>query len=221
MSDPLGKASESLARLRGARAFHPHGLGFSASFEPVSGCDVDLPLLNRGPRPAQVRISRGLGLPEPLPDFFGFALRVPDAHGRGWHQDFLLASGSARPLLRHFLFPTTGFGPRPFTSLAPYLVQEQRTVILAVPERDEPPLKLSELDRREADGIRVPIAFSSPGRPRCHVADVVLGERLAPDKTEAIGFDPSTTGGGLELTGLINRFRPPAYRGSRSGRGVT
>ena len=41
-----------------------------------------------------------------------------------------------------------------------------------------------------------------------------LEERLPPYEVEETGFDPSNTGGGLELAGLLNRLRRPACRGS-------
>ena len=67
-----------LSRLRGTRIVHPHGLVFSASFEPRGEGPGGIELLRGGPKPALVRLSRALGVPEPLPDALGLAFRVPD-----------------------------------------------------------------------------------------------------------------------------------------------
>jgi hypothetical protein len=50
------------------------------------------------------------------------------------------------------------------------------------------------------------------------LATISLGERLPPAQTERLGFDPTNTGGGLELVGLLNRLRGPAYGASQEGR---
>jgi hypothetical protein len=54
---------------------------------------------------AVVRFSRGGGLPEPLPDALGVAVRLPDAYGPGRAQDFLVTSSADLPLL----FPGRSF----------------------------------------------------------------------------------------------------------------
>jgi hypothetical protein len=54
---------------------------------------------------AVVRFSRGGGLPEPLPDALGVAVRLPDAYGPGRTQDFLVTSSADLPLL----FPGRSF----------------------------------------------------------------------------------------------------------------
>src|SRR5215212_10612458 len=88
---------EALSRLRGKRAFHPFGAGFAASFVPAPNRGIGAPALE-GERGAVVRLSRSLGLPEQVPDPCGVALRLPDAHGEGRHQDFLFASSGRAPL---------------------------------------------------------------------------------------------------------------------------
>ncbi|MDQ2623474.1 MAG: hypothetical protein M3Y45_10610, partial [Actinomycetota bacterium] len=203
---------------RGAPAFHPGGVGLQADFTPAGTSSWPWP--GTATRPAVVRISRGIGLPQGAPDLFGFAIRIPDAFGNGQHQDLLLTSGSARPRLKHLLLPSRGFGDRAFTSLAPYELNGKRVVILAVPEVTRPPLDLPALADTDMSGIRIHIGAAASGEAWKQLGDVRLGRKLPPGEDENIGFDPSNTGGGLELTGIINRLRLPAYAGSRSGRGL-
>ena len=113
-----------LSALRGRRIFHPQGIGHEATPSipgPVPG-ERGVPLLEgAGRHPAIVRLSRGAGLPEPLPDVLGLAMRLLDVHGPGRHQDFLLVSSASPPLGRHLLLPGLGgFGRQTFSSLLAY-----------------------------------------------------------------------------------------------------
>jgi hypothetical protein len=73
-----------LSRLRGRRIFHPHGVGYSGTLtidRPAPGY-AGVPLLQRAGEHAVItRFSRAVGLPEPLPDALGLALRIVDVHG--------------------------------------------------------------------------------------------------------------------------------------------
>jgi hypothetical protein len=71
------------------------------------------------PAAALLRFSRGAGLPEPLPDALGVAIKLPDAHGPGADQDLLLTSSSDRPLLRRLLFPARSFLRGAFSTALP------------------------------------------------------------------------------------------------------
>ncbi|HEY0890937.1 MAG TPA: hypothetical protein VGE38_15135 [Nocardioides sp.] len=85
------RLSARLARLRSARALHPHGTVAAATWtvnDPTSALGRTL---GTGSRPAVVRLSRGLGLPRPLPDVHGVAVRM-EADG---HRVDLLFSGGA------------------------------------------------------------------------------------------------------------------------------
>lgn len=66
----------------------------------------------------------------------------------------------------------------------------------------------------------VGVGLAATTGPWRQLANVILEEPLPGERDEEIGFDPANTGGGFELTGLINRIRLPAYRGSRRGRGM-
>ena len=125
----------ALAVLRRRRSLHPTGVGYQAQL--VVG-DVpgrpSVPLLRPGAAyPALLRFSRGAGLPEPLPDALGVAVKLPDAHGPGADQDLLLTSSTSRPLLRRLLFPARSFLGRAFSTALPYDLDGERVVLLLVP----------------------------------------------------------------------------------------
>src|SRR3954447_13162122 len=65
-----------------------------------------------------VRESRAAGLPRPLPDIHGVALRVPNPDGT--HGDVLCATTGFGWLTRFLLTPTRTTYGRPMTTLLPY-----------------------------------------------------------------------------------------------------
>ncbi|SFC50884.1 hypothetical protein SAMN04487968_107110 [Nocardioides terrae] len=83
---PLSSLSENVfarvARLRHDRALHPRGTVTAATLQvddPESALGA---ALGTGVHPARVRLSRGLGVPQPLPDVSGVAVRLDRGAGR-------------------------------------------------------------------------------------------------------------------------------------------
>lgn len=199
----------ALSRLRGARIFHPRGVGYSAlvRVEEPQGRYPGVPMLERpGEHPALVRFSRAVGLPEPLPDALGLALRLVDLHGPGRHQDFLLVTSAHGPLLHHLLLPDIGrFPGQPFSSILPYRVGGSLRVVGATPDSGGRAFRLALAPLM---GRFVPFA------------GLEVGERLPGDETEQLAFTPWNTGGGIRPAGPLNGVRLAAYRGSQHGRGL-
>lgn len=88
------RVSSGIAHLRHARALHPRGTVAAATLTVTDPASALGRTLGTGSRPAVVRLSRGLGLPRPLPDVNGVAVRM-EADG---HRVDLLFSGGARVL---------------------------------------------------------------------------------------------------------------------------
>jgi hypothetical protein len=126
----------ALAVLRRRRSLHPAGVGFQGQLL-ISNDAPDRPgvaLLRPGATyRALLRFSRGAGLPEPLPDALGVAIKLPDAHGPGADQDLLLTRSTSRPLLRRLLFPARSFVRGAFSTALPYDLDGQRVVVLLAP----------------------------------------------------------------------------------------
>lgn len=218
VANAAAAATRTLSRLRGKRIFHPHGAGFAASVTPT-GPGLGESALSR-PVTATVRLSRSLGFPEPLPDLLGLAFRVADAYGPGQHQDLLLATSGSSRLGRHALLPARGFHDRPYSTLLPYRVEDELLVLGARAIGDRPGPGLADLRGRRTAGLEFELLAAPPGGSWRSVARLSVGERMPPEETERLAFDPTNTGGGLELAGALNRLRGPSYRASQAGRGV-
>jgi hypothetical protein len=206
----------SLSRARRKRAFHPFGAGFSARLSPASEAAGAGALGEE--REVLVRLSRSLGLPEWLPDPCGLAIRVPDAYGPRCHQDLLMVSSARPPGGRHALLPSRGFGDLPYSTLLPYRLRGETVLFGARARGPRPGPKLADLRERKVGGLEFELEITGLSGSWRPLATISLGERLPPGQTERLGFDPTNTGGGLELVGLLNRLRGPAYAASQEGR---
>jgi hypothetical protein len=207
---------KGLSRARRKRGFHPFGVGFQARLTP-RGEGVGAVALEREAE-VQVRLSRALGLPEWLPDPCGLAIRVPDAYGEGGHQDLLLVTSTSPPGGRHALMPSRGFCGLPYSTVLPYRVRGETVLIGARALAPRPGPKLADLRSRQVGGLEFELSVAGLTGGWRPVARLALGERLPPERTERLDFDPTNTGGGLELVGLLNKLRGPAYSASQEGR---
>src|SRR5215218_595232 len=102
-----GAAFGALSWLRGARIFHPDGVGYTGILRiERPQPEHAVPLLARpGDHPALIRFSRAAGVPEPLPDALGLSLRLVDGHRRRPHQHYLRLTAAYVPLLHNLVVP--------------------------------------------------------------------------------------------------------------------
>lgn len=207
----------NLSRLRGKRVFHPFGVGFAARLTPRPGDVVGAAVFERE-ADVLVRLSRSFGLPEWLPDPCGLALRVPDAYGPGRHQDLLMVSSALPPGGRHTLLPSRGFCDLPYSTVLPYRLRGETVLLGARALASRPGPRLRDLDARDDGALEFELRVAGLTAEWKPLARLSLGERLPARQTELLDFDPTNTGGGLELAGLLNRLRGPAYRASQEGR---
>lgn len=180
------------------------GSAWSATLHVPAGGRTGSPVFDEpGDLPAIVRISRGAGMPEPLPDAIGVAVRLCDVHGPGLHQDFLLISSVDAPVLHHLILP--GIVPgQSYSSVLPYRIGGRLRLVGALPRgRGAFDLALAPFGGR----------FAPVGR-------LVLGDRLDDATSEALRFNPWHTGGGIEPAGPLQGWRRSSYRGSQEGRGA-
>lgn len=160
------------------------------------------PILDEaGDLPAIVRISRGAGLPEPLPDAIGVAIRLCDVHGPKRHQDFLLISSVDVPVLHHLILP--GLLPdQSYSSVLPYRIGGRLRLVGAMPR-----------GRGAFD-----LALAPVGGTFSPIARLSLGGRLPDEVSEGIRFNPWHTGANIEPAGPLQAWRRGAYRASQEGR---
>jgi hypothetical protein len=222
-----------LAVLRRRRSLHPTGAGYQGWLVVGDGSPgrPGVPLFRSGTaQPALLRFSRGVGLPEPLPDALGVAVKLPDAHGPGIDQDLLLTSSTDRPLLRRLLFPARSFVRGAFSTALLYDLGGERVVLLLVPVHTDGGQAasgaawrrdggaLAELGAMAADGLRFELRTAGSFGPSQPLATLTAGQPLPAEQTEALQFNPWTTGPGIRPHGWLNLLRDTAYRASQRGR---
>lgn len=192
-----GSVLAGASALRRTKAVHPRGTVREATLE-ITGAPAapsgSLLLREPGDHRALVRFSRSLGLPHPLPDLLGMAVRVLDAYGPGRHQDLLFISSADAPVLHHLFVPARHIRQRPYSSSLPYAAGEDRFLLGAVAAGEHFDLAVAPLEGR----------FTPVGRIR-------LGATLPPSANELRFNVRKHTGGGLEPAGLLNRMRDLAY----------
>jgi hypothetical protein len=224
----MGGAFGALTRLRGARIFHPDGVGYRGVLRierPQRGYP-GVPLLQRrGEHPVVFRFSRGAGVPEPLPDVLGLALRIVDVHGRGRHQDFLLVTSADAPLLHHLLLPgVRGFLGQSFSSILLYRVGGKLRLVGTEPAGRRAGGRggdLAELARSaDRGGLRFRLALAPLTGRWSAVGELAVEERLPDAETDRLAFTPWNTGGGIRPVGPFMGLRRGAYRGSQRARGL-
>ncbi|HVE67701.1 MAG TPA: hypothetical protein VNB64_03875 [Solirubrobacteraceae bacterium] len=207
-----------LASLRGGRALHPNGVVVRGTFRatgPGGGAELLAPGVERA---VDVRFSRGAGVPDPLPDVRGCAIRVVDAYGPGRHQDFPLASSFSRPAGRHALVPGMDFFRAFYSSVLPYRIAGETRLVAATLDggAGEGPGTAGIAAAARAGRLRVRLATATPRGPWEEVATLELDAVAPPADARALRFNPWNSGGGIRPAGWLMALRDPAYRGSQA-----
>ena len=148
-----------------------------------------------------VRQSRAVGMPAPVPDIFGLALRVPTEDDR--HGDLLFASTGLGRLTRYTLTPARSPDGRPLTTLLPYRTPAGPVLLSAV-FRDE---------------TRVALAWAVGSGDWHPFAELVLHRDATDQEDVRLSFDPvRRVLPGLETYDWVRRLREPAYTTARRSR---
>ena len=205
MPAPLRRAFDLLARWRRAPAFHPDGVLYEGRTEV------------RGPGPLPVgevdclvRLSKGIGTPQGVPDLLGIAVRLLHSPP----VDVLATSAPGGAGWRRFVLrPAARWGGTTLTSLMPWVRSGRRLTALV-----EAPKGLDSPDPDVLDG-RLPLTF------RLRVVDkhgdaqagtITILRRSARDRP---GFDPvlHAPPSWRLAPAWLSTIRERAYGGSRRG----
>ena len=208
----LGTAAfRAASRLRGERAIHARGRTLTARVRVTGGARTGAPLLDTAAEhSALVRVSRSVGLPLPLPDVLGLAVRVLDAHGPGRHQDLLLDSTREPALLRRLPWPARDHLRPLHGSLLPYDVAGRRLLIGARALPGQPGATLDDLP----DRFDLELLIATPRGP-WQVWAVLSSDGVLPaPEGRRTRFNPWTTGGGIRPAGPWQQWRKQAYDAS-------
>lgn len=214
--EPAERVFAGLARLRRAKAFHPRGTvarGVLRLDDPASTLGS---VLGVGERPVEARLSRGIGLPEHLPDILGLALRVPSDAGP---VDLLMTSVAPGRLGAFVLLPSPRWTARRFSTLLPYVGPVGSVVIGAEAVHDH--ASTAALDEARAAIAGGGLELHVLEHPRHGGWRIVGRVRLDQHATMAPdGFDPVLNAHPrLRLARGLTTLRAAAYAGSRRGRG--
>lgn len=198
----LGAAARGFGAVRPtAKPLHPRGRVVRARLERTGLTPaLGVPFLDEaGEDEVLVRVSRAVGLPAPLPDIHGLAVRVPLEDGG--YGDLLFATTGWGRWTRYLLTASREPDGRPLTTLLPY-----RTT--------SGPLLLGA--RHASEGV-VELACASAGGDWRMFGRLLLSVDDAGDATTS--FDPVRNQvPGLEVPGWVRRLREPAYDAARRSR---
>lgn len=204
----LGVVFLLVGKVRGRqrRALHPTGRVLPGVLHREGApVQAGVPWLDEpGTDDVVVRLSRATGLPEPLPDVLGMALRVPV--GEGGHGDLLLSSTGTGRASRFLLRPVRHVAVA-YTSLFAYRTTTGPLLLAATP-----------LDR---GGATFALAWARPTGTWQRFATLTLA-RPAPAEDTAIAFYPvEHPVPGLPSYRWAAALRRAPYAASRRARGAS
>lgn len=199
-STTVARVVEAVSLVRGERLIHSRGTTRTGRLH-VHGAGAGAALLRT---PASydvvVRLSRSLGLPRPLPDVLGIAVRVLDCYGEGRHQDLLLDTGAAPRVLRRLPLPRRSRSAM-HSSLLAYDAAGERLLLGA----------------REVGRDRWELCLARRHEDWQTWGSLSLGPALRAPLGRRLRFDPWTTGDDLRPAGVLNELRRGAYAASHVG----
>ena len=208
---PLG----ALARRRGGKPMHPRWAVFDGVLERT-GAETGVPWLDeQATDEVLVRLSRGTGLPAPLPDLLGLAIRLP---AEPEPIDLLLTTTGRGPLGRLVPVPRRD-AAAVYSSIMGYRSDAGTLRFAALPEADdvasEPGPLAGEVTR---DGLRFRLVVARGLGAEQPFARLVLTAPRAPldpdVRFDAVLHPPH----GLVPDGPMARLRQPAYARARAAR---
>ena len=206
------RAFRLASQLRGERAVHARGRTFRGQAVLPGGAETGAELLDEpGTYDAVVRFSRSVGLPPWLPDVFGLAVRLVDAHGPGAHQDLLLDVTRRAPIARRLPWPGRDATGRIYGSLLPYDVAGLRLLLGARAVPGTPPVR--SLDALPEQLELALLVAPLRGRWR-EVGRVRTSAELPAPQGRRTRFTPAMTGGGLQPAGPFQTWRAQSYPAS-------
>jgi hypothetical protein len=211
-------AFAALARLRSARAVHPHGVLLAGRLRLEPGSATAAAIGGPPQRPVLVRASKSAGTPGGWPDVLGLALRVPLDDGP---LDLLLATVGSGRLTSWVLAPARGWGRTAYSTLLPYTV-DGRSALLGLEPEDPGRAAGSRAEALAAAVDTGPVAFTFVEWTRGgrRAAGRLVLEGRVPDPPP-VSFDPVLHHHPrLRLAPVLVRVREWAYTGSRRGRGA-
>lgn len=217
-ADLVGRALAGVfgatALLRRGRPLHPRGVTVRATVTMDGSGASGVPWLDEaGMTAVTVRVSRATGLPNPLPDIYGVAIRVPGASESGdVAADLLFASTGDSRYGRFALAARRRIEDGPLTTLLPLRAPAGPLLLRLV---GSPGAALRDLG--PALGLPEAMVLSyAVGRGRwVDVGELTLGVPLE-DDDDPRRHDPVVHQlPGTEQYDVVRRLREPSYEAAR------
>ena len=216
----------SLSALRRKRVFHPDGVAYRATLTLLPAGDIYamLDFAAGSSRDAVVRFSRGIGLPESMPDVLGVAVKLPGLVGPGADQDFLLVTSSEGPVMQNLLLPARGFFRGNYSTVLPYRDPAADRQILFGARPDPglvglPDATFSDVAAAAASGrLRFDFTTARIGERWRKAGSLVVTNKLDHDEAERLRFNPWNSHPDLVPAGPLNTWRKSAYVKSQKAR---
>ena len=180
------------------KPLHPDGEMFAGRLVRVGSDEAHgVPWFDQpGEEDVLVRVSRAIGLPGPIPDVHGLAIRLRKGQTR--YGDLLLATTGWDPVLRHVLMPSWN-AEWPMTTLLPYRSPQGPVVIGARP-----------IDERGYELCWAPV-----GKAWHPLGELTLDDPLPAG--DEVSFDPVlNTLPGLQQYTWVERLRERSYARARA-----
>jgi hypothetical protein len=181
---------------RGARVFHPRGTARGCRLTVTGGLGwgarvLDEPAAHDG----VVRLSRAVGLPKPLPDVDGFALRLPGQGRDGAPLDLLVNSAWRFAFVPSVVAPT-------WSAILPHRTGTGRHVLIGA--------------RPDGDGFAM-LAAAPLGRWR-QWGRLALDGPLPDETADTLRFAPTVGADDLRPVALFSGLRARSYEQSQARR---
>jgi hypothetical protein len=174
---------------RGARVFHPRGTACEARLIVTGGLGTGAQVLDQpASHDGVVRLSRAVGLPQPLPDVDGLALRLPGQGRDGAPLDLLVNSAW------RYVFVPSVVAPA-WSAILPHRTGTGRLVVLGARPADE--------------GFAMLVATPLGGWRQW--GRLTLGRTLPDDEAERLRFRPTIGADDLRPVELFRTLRARAY----------
>lgn len=205
-------------RVRHPRPIHPRGLPLTGSVHWMprntrSGIRwIDDPAAGES-QPLAGRLSRSIGLPAPLPDVIGLALRVQTPEGPA---DIELASTGSGVPLRFTLLLRSRPSPGVYGTLVPYESDQGRVMVRARSLGPRLPARLGELHRTlRRTAWWVELSHATPAGPWHPFALVDLRAAESPDAMRADAGRRLIPG--ARMPAWFEALRQPSYDAVQRG----
>lgn len=214
-------AFAGLSAIRRNQVFHPVGEAYSGTvtIAPGNSAMPGLDVLS-GEHEAIVRFSRGAGVPEPMPDVLGIAIKIRPP-SLPVEQDLLLASCGQAPVTRNLLVPARSFFRCMYSSVLPYRSGDEQLMFGA--KADESLSRetgdFGDLQRAaREETLRFDLMVARLTGTWIGIGELVVGDPQPQQLSQELRFNPWNTQVDLFPAGPLNTIRRSTYEASQAAR---